>query len=1403
MKFTPLRISVIYLIFAVIWITTTDQLLEWMIEDVEALSRAQTYKGIIFVLGTAFGLFWMMKSYETSISKNERELDKERSRLNLALNAAKMGVWQYDPVDDRYSVSDDHNILFGYERVQDLKLEDVYQVIHPDDLSRFKTKVHYTLENGEDFDIRYRVRTRDGQERWLWTKGEVISENGEARSVTGVTVDITHRKKLEEKLSFEQERFKKLFDKIPVLIDMFDPELNVTRVNRHFEEVLGWTNEDLQENNLLELCYPDPEYRKNVEKQMRERKGKWQEYTLKTRDGGVRHQLWTNIVLSDDTIVGIGYDITERKELQNQVLKEREELQAIIDAMPVFVALQDEKSNVIQVNRFFEQRLGYSNEFVRQNNLLKRLISDKDYHAAMRHIIESDGTWEDFELIAEDGERLQSTWTNVRLGPEKALGIGVDITPRKEMERRLKENEQRLHLTTSSANVGLWEWYPQTGETNFDEIWADLVGYTLEELEPVSIQTWNKLVHPEDYPKFEKAVDDYFFGRTPTYECEIRMRHKEGHWVWILDRGRAVEWDEEGNPTRLVGTHIDISDRIAYEESLRYQASLMANVSDAIIAMDSEQCVVTWNAAAEELYGWTQQEVKGKKASNVIKTEYPKDVSRNDVLTALSEKGSWQGEMIHFTKEGDRRNVFCSVTVIKDGDGEIADIVSVNRDITERKKYEQENLLLANVFINSNTALSVSNHLTNHLERVNHAYAELFGYTEEELVKLDVHDLYADPAELNLDQKISELDEAGFVSFEARMKRKDGTEFDGIINLSVVKENVIGDPYRISTVQDISELKRVQQQLVLERQRFELAANNVSDVVWEWNPVDRELWWGEGLETVMGYQREEYEGELDFWITHIHEDDRDRIRNSMDEAIASGAEHWEEEYRFQAADGNWRHVSDSAVLIRDESGELLKSIGAMVDVTRELEYQQALQQERNRLELIARTSNDVLYDYDQKTGEVWWSEGWQTRFQYQPDEVEAKHGWWQKKVHPEDKDRVENSIRESIENREEYWSDKYRFQNGKGEYRIVTDKGFFVSDESGEPERLVGTITDITSEEMAKEELKRSEEQYRLLFLQSPLPMYIYDTETLQIIVANNSALEKYGYSKEELKEMEIYRLHPEHEWDDIREEIAEDTKVKKTGFDIRTQLTKTGEKIIAEISGSEIFYEGKRHRLIIANDVTEQKKAEERAISAIVEGEERERRRIAKELHDGLGQYLTAANMNFESIQEKINELPHHYSSTFNNGMGMLNYAISETRSISQNLLPKAIQDYGLELGLEALINQLRGNSSINFYLYQNLKDVEIPDNIQINLYRVVQEAINNAIRHGKPDNINVQLIYSKNEILLTIEDDGIGFDADKISETGLGLRSMKTRVGAMSANIDIVSTKGRGTIISVAVPL
>lgn len=843
-----------------------------------------------------------------------------------------------------------------------------------------------------------------------------------------------------------------------------------------------------------------------------------------------------------------------------RALKREQELQnKIFSNIPVMITVYRPDLSEFSVNKEFEKVTGWKNREVQNVNIMDEIYPDEEYQKTVEQFMANPhGDWKDIEMVTKEGEKIQSTWTNVKLSDETQLGIGLDITKRKEIEEKLKKSQEWLHLTTTSSNVGLWEWHPQTGKTVFDEVWANLVGYTLDELQPISIETWNKLVHPDDLNKFENEIERYFSKETPIYECEVRMKHKDGHWVWILDRGRAVEWDDEGNPKRLVGTHVDI---------------------------------------------------------------------------------------------------------------------------THQKSIEK----------------------------------------------------------------------------------------------------------RISA----------------ESQRFEIASNLTSDVIWEWKPYLNELWWGDGIESVLGYTEEDYKGDLDFWKNHIAEYDRERVFNSMMNAEDSDATQWSEEYDFIAADGSIKKIKDNAVILRNEDGSIQRIIGAMVDRTKEIEYQEALHHQSYRFEMIAKSSNDVLYEWDLNTDHIWWSEGWQSRFNYQDKDISPTFEWWTGNIHPDDRDKTLDSLHEALNSNSEYWTGYYRFKNGNETYSHVVDSGYFMKSKKGELEYMVGTISDITTDVVAQKELKASEEQYRLLFKQNPIPMFIYDPHTLKFTTANEAAEKKYGYSEEEFTEMSILDIRPKQDIEAVEKLVQENPEEDRSEFTEWTHLTKDGKKLIVEISSSNIFYKGRNQRFVIAHDITDQRKAEERAISAIIEGEERERQRIAKELHDGLGQYLSASNMNLKSVYEDLEEIPEALNSTFESGLKFLKHAISETRNISQNLLPKAIQDYGLELAAESLTNHLRKSHKLDVYFYSNLNGVELPDKVQINLYRILQEALNNATKHANPTKIDVQLAYSEGEILMTIEDNGVGFDANEISGNGIGIRSMKTRVGAMSANLDIVSNKGRGTIISVVVPI
>lgn len=151
--------------------------------------------------------------------------------------------------------------------------------------------------------------------------------------------------------------------------------------------------------------------------------------------------------------------------------------------------------------------------------------------------------------------------------------------------------QERLQNIISGTRIGTWEWNVQTGEASFNEYWAAIVGYTLNELSPVSIETWNALVHPDDLKKSDILLKKHFSGELPFYECEARMRHKDGRWIWVLDRGKLSSRSPDGKPLMMFGTHEDISPRKATEASLLYdlQHDMLTRIPNRLLFLDQLQ----------------------------------------------------------------------------------------------------------------------------------------------------------------------------------------------------------------------------------------------------------------------------------------------------------------------------------------------------------------------------------------------------------------------------------------------------------------------------------------------------------------------------------------------------------------------------------------------------------------------------------------------------------------------------------------------------------------------------------------------------------------------------------------------------------------------------------------------
>jgi len=164
--------------------------------------------------------------------------------------------------------------------------------------------------------------------------------------------------------------------------------------------------------------------------------------------------------------------------------------------------------------------------------------------------------------------------------PLRVVGTHVDISERKRIEEQLSESEERLKFAIEGSNDGVWDCQVDTGQTYRNSRWYTMLGYEPGELEGLSWSEETQMAHPEDRPRFEQVWTDHMEGRTPSYEMELRVRTKSGEWLWILSRGKIVSRDENNAPLRVVGTHVDISERKRMEAELEKARQRMADELD-------------------------------------------------------------------------------------------------------------------------------------------------------------------------------------------------------------------------------------------------------------------------------------------------------------------------------------------------------------------------------------------------------------------------------------------------------------------------------------------------------------------------------------------------------------------------------------------------------------------------------------------------------------------------------------------------------------------------------------------------------------------------------------------------------------------------------------------------------
>ncbi|WP_323757171.1 PAS domain-containing protein [Roseivirga sp.] len=953
------------------------------------------------------------------------------------------------------------------------------------------------LEPGDRIKFYFKIDIKT-KIRSLYCELERVGDNlmGMLRDVTSEVLSNLALKESEEKYRFQSES-------LPHMLWLLDAQGDLTYLNSKGRTYLGLYDDAYHGKKWLNFVHPDdlPLTNKKWKLANKDKASFSVQVRIKNSTGIYRWFMVSISPMVDESgnitsLIGVSTDVHDQYLIQANLKENEEKFRTIFeqsnDAMTILKDgfCLDCNVNVKPIFGVGEEQLKnekiweFSPEYQTTGQLSEEFLSDQIENTLKNG--QANFFW---DVQKVDGKIIYCEVNLSRImidGDVFIFAVFRDVTGRIKAEKELLDSKQKMALAIESARIGTWELNLKTGNTRFNEYYAEMLGYEFHEI--VHEQSFfDERVHPDDLEKINTSLYDEKIKDSGGFELLIRIRGKDNKWRWILDRGKIIERDKDGQPVLIYGTHIDLTE---YKEKER--AILHTNLKYELAAITAKTGVWEWDMVSDNLVwdkGMASIHEKELPESNQISVSdwlsyvqpnYKDELNRN-LASLVSDRGLFDAEYEIKTESGKVKRVRSTASIFRINDEEGDKVIGLNLDVTDSHLKDQElfeneeRLKLA--FDGANMALMDWDLETNTVS-VSDNYLEIIG---QEKGKYDpTKDQFMDSV-LHPDdsEKVRELfgklkvGKLRHYELEYRVLTQNN-ELRWLKSKGKTFLDASGRVRVIGLTMNVTATRVAQEQLMESQRVLNLAISGTKQIILDWNIKEGSLKWNDNYYELLGRSKYDFKNTVSDHIKKsVFPDDVELVCN-LARKLKSGVIHETDvmiRLVTKTGDLRWMRVLGKNVEF-DKLGLPKRHVCTLMDVTKERNLTLDLEKSYTQYQSLVEDIPGLVYSAKYPTREFTYVNAFCHELTgYTVDELTNENSLqYQKLIHPDDKRFVESGFNTAISNKQAYRL-SYRILDKEGKIKWLSEFGHGIFDQNGNPLSMEASVFDITDRIRSEEKV--------------------------------------------------------------------------------------------------------------------------------------------------------------------------------------------------------------------------------------------------------------------------------------------------------------------------------------------